>query len=51
MIGIIIGKNFRDSLMKMCDVTPDSGKAAICGHVMNVEFRKFAETSTCALST
>ena len=40
VIDIITGKNFNDSLMKMCDVTPDSGKVAICGDVLNTEFRE-----------
>ena len=30
VVDIITGKNFSDSLMRMCDVTPDSGKVAIC---------------------
>lgn len=37
---IVIGKNFSDSLMKMSEVTPDSGRVAICGDVLNVEFRE-----------
>lgn len=40
VIEIILGKNFSDSIMKMNDVTPDSGKVAICGDVFSVEFRE-----------
>lgn len=40
VVEIITGKNFSDSLMKMCDVTPDSGKVAICGDILCAEFRE-----------
>jgi len=38
--GIILGKNFNDSIMNMCDVTPDSGRIAVCGDIFSVEFRE-----------
>ncbi len=37
---IILGKNFSDSLMKMSEVTQDSGKVAICGDISNVAFKE-----------
>ena len=37
---IILGKNFNDKLMKMSEVTLESGKAAICGDVSNVVFKE-----------
>jgi DNA polymerase-3 subunit alpha (Gram-positive type) len=40
VVDIITGKNFSDSLMRMCDVTPDSGKVAICGNILTAEFRE-----------
>lgn len=40
ILDIILGKNFSDSLMKMCEVTPDSGRVAVCGTVLGVEFRE-----------
>jgi DNA polymerase-3 subunit alpha (Gram-positive type) len=40
ILDIIMGKNFNDSLMKMCEVTQDSGRVAICGDVSNTEFRE-----------
>jgi DNA polymerase-3 subunit alpha (Gram-positive type) len=40
VLDIILGKNFTDSWMKMCDVTQDSGRVAICGEVLQVEFRE-----------
>lgn len=40
IMEIILGKNFNDKLMKMCDVTQDSGKVAICGEVANVTFKE-----------
>ena len=40
MLVIFLGKNFTDSWMKMCDVTQDSGRVAICGEVLQVEFRE-----------
>lgn len=38
--GIILGKNFTDSIMKMSDVTQDSGKVAICGDIFRVEAKE-----------
>ncbi len=40
ILDIIMGKNFSDSLMKMCEVTQDSGRVAVCGDISNVEFRE-----------
>jgi len=37
---IILGRNFSDKLMKMSEVTQDSGNIAVCGDVFNVEFRE-----------
>jgi DNA polymerase-3 subunit alpha (Gram-positive type) len=38
--GIILGKAFNDSIMKMSEVTLDSGKVAIAGEIFSVEFRE-----------
>lgn len=40
VMEIILGKSFNDKLMKMSEVTQDSGKVAICGDVANVVFRE-----------
>ncbi len=40
ILEIIMGKNFSDSLMKMSEVTQDSGKVAICGDISNVAFKE-----------
>jgi DNA polymerase-3 subunit alpha (Gram-positive type) len=40
VLEVILGKNFNDSLMKMNEVTQDSGKVAFCGDIANVEFRE-----------
>ncbi len=40
VMEIILGKNFNDKLMKMSEVTQDSGKVAISGDVANVVFRE-----------
>lgn len=40
VIEIIMGKNFNDKLMKMSEVTQDSGKVAISGDVANVAFKE-----------
>lgn len=40
IIDIVLGKNFNDSLMKMCEVTQDSGRIAISGEVSSVAFRE-----------
>lgn len=40
ILEIILGKNFNDSLMKMSEVTLDSGKVAICGEISNVLFKE-----------
>ncbi len=39
-IGIITGKPFSDSIMKISEVTPDSGKVAIAGEVFRTESRE-----------
>ena len=38
--GIITGKPFTDSIMKISEVTPDSGKVAISGEVFRTESRE-----------
>lgn len=38
--GIIKGKPFTDSIMKISEVTPDSGKVAIAGEVFRTESRE-----------
>lgn len=38
--GVILGKNFTDSIMRMSEVTQDSGKVAICGDIFRVEPRE-----------
>lgn len=38
--GIITGKPFTDSIMRISEVTPDSGKVAIAGEVFRTEFRE-----------
>ncbi|MHB8065216.1 MAG: exonuclease domain-containing protein, partial [Ruminiclostridium sp.] len=38
--GIITGKPFTDSIMKISEVTPDSGKVAIAGEVFRTESRE-----------
>jgi len=38
--NILVGKNFNDSIMKMKEVNQDSGRAAVCGDVIGVEFRE-----------
>ncbi len=40
IVEIIMGKNFGDSLMKMSEVTQDSGRVAILGDVSNVAFKE-----------
>jgi len=40
VIEVILGKNFNDSIMRMDHVTQDSGKVAVCGDVIRVEFRE-----------
>lgn len=40
IVEVILGKNFKDHLMKMNEVTQDSGRVAIIGDVSNVEFRE-----------
>ncbi len=40
ILEIILGKNFNDRLMKMSEVTQESGRVAILGDVGNVEFRE-----------
>lgn len=40
VVDIIMGKQFNDSLMKMIEVTQDSGKVAICGEISAVTFRE-----------
>lgn len=40
ILEVILGKSFRDHLMKMSEVTQDSGRVAILGEVANVEFRQ-----------
>jgi DNA polymerase-3 subunit alpha (Gram-positive type) len=41
VLEIILGKNFSNSsIMKMSEVTQESGKVAICGDVFNVSFRE-----------
>lgn len=37
---VIMGKTFGDSLMKMNEVTPESGKVAVLGDVFSFEFRE-----------
>lgn len=37
---IILGKAFNDSILEMKEVTPDSGKVAVCGDIFSVEFRE-----------
>ncbi len=38
--GVITGKPFTDSIMKISEVTPDSGKVAITGEVFRTESRE-----------
>ncbi|EPR10226.1 PolC-type DNA polymerase III [Ruminiclostridium papyrosolvens] len=38
--GVIAGKPFTDSIMKISEVTPDSGKVAIAGEVFKTESRE-----------
>ncbi len=38
--GVITGKPFTDSIMKISEVTPDSGKVAIAGEVFRTESRE-----------
>ncbi len=40
VLEIILGKNFSDSIMRMSEVTQDSGKVSICGDVSNVTFKE-----------
>ena len=40
VVDIIMGKNFTDSLLKMNEVSQESGKVAIRGDVFNVVFRE-----------
>ena len=40
VLDIILGKNFSDSIMKMSEVTQDSGKIAVCGDISNIAFRE-----------
>jgi|LSQX01.3.fsa_nt_gb DNA polymerase-3 subunit alpha (Gram-positive type) len=40
VLEVILGKSFRDKLMKMSEVTQDSGRVAMLGEVANVEFRQ-----------
>jgi DNA polymerase-3 subunit alpha (Gram-positive type) len=37
---IILGKCFDDSIMKVIEINQDSGKVAICGDIICVEFKK-----------
>ena len=38
--NVILGKDFNDSIIKMSEVTQDSGKVAICGEIFSVEFKE-----------
>ncbi|NJD04240.1 MAG: PolC-type DNA polymerase III, partial [Ruminiclostridium sp.] len=40
VVDIIMGKNFNDSMMKMNDITQDSGRVAVCGDISNIAFRE-----------
>ena len=40
VVDIIMGKSFNDSIMKMSEVTQDSGRVAICGDISNIAFRE-----------
>ena len=40
IVDIIMGKTFSDSIMKMSEVTQDSGRVAICGDISNVAFKE-----------
>ncbi|MCX8130093.1 MAG: PolC-type DNA polymerase III [Clostridia bacterium] len=40
VVDIILGKNFNDSIIKMSEITQDSGKVAMCGEIFRVEFRE-----------
>ncbi|PNT93256.1 PolC-type DNA polymerase III [Pseudoclostridium thermosuccinogenes] len=37
---VILGKNFSDSIIKMSEVTQDSGKVSVCGEIFRVEFKE-----------
>lgn len=37
---IILGKSFSDSLMKISEVTPESGRVAVRGEIFSTEFRE-----------
>ncbi|MCX7923897.1 MAG: PolC-type DNA polymerase III [Clostridia bacterium] len=39
-VGVITGKNFNDSIMRMAEVTQDSGRVAICGDIFKLETRE-----------
>ncbi len=40
IVDIILGKNFNDSIMKMSEVTQDSGRVAVSGDISNIVFRE-----------
>ncbi len=40
VVDIIMGKSFSDSIMKMSEVTQDSGRVAVCGDISNINFRE-----------
>ncbi|MCR4434597.1 MAG: PolC-type DNA polymerase III [Clostridiales bacterium] len=37
---VIVGREFSDDIMKMCDVTQDSGRVAVCGDIFSVDFKE-----------
>jgi DNA polymerase-3 subunit alpha (Gram-positive type) len=39
-VDIILGKVFSDSLLKISEVTPESGKVAVCGEIFSTDFRE-----------
>jgi DNA polymerase-3 subunit alpha (Gram-positive type) len=39
-LDIILGKSFKDSFIKIAEVTQDSGKVAVTGTVFRVEFKE-----------
>ncbi|MGE5613985.1 MAG: PolC-type DNA polymerase III N-terminal domain-containing protein, partial [Bacillota bacterium] len=40
VLEVLLGKEFRDAVVKMSEVTQDSGKVAIQGEIFNVVFRE-----------
>lgn len=40
VVDILIGKSFNDKIIKMIDITQDSGKVALMGDIFRVEFRE-----------